>query len=250
MTTSLGQYNLSQQLTSCTVQTTTALTANYYNGVSNQGIGSTLTSTTNTTLTIDGVLIAYGNRVFVEDQAVPAQNGIYIMTAPGSSTTPWVLTRSEDFQSPDQIKAGYFFTIESGTTNQGNFITVVAPAPVTIGVSTINFIQSGASAGTFLTVANNLSDVPDDSIARTNIGAQDASRIKVQKTASWGGGSASHTFVATGLTTSSIVVASIFNSANVVSFKCDPQTDSLEVIFSGDPGAGTIMSYIAFAGAQ
>lgn len=66
-------------------------------------------------------------------------------------------------------------------------------------------------------------------------------------TAVWGGGGASNAFVATGLTSSSVVVASILSSTNTVAIaKVVPTTDTLTITFTADPGAGTAVNYIAY----
>ncbi len=86
------------------VTTGTNLTSTYSNGSS--GRGATLTSTTNTTLTLDGQPISSGDYVGVFDQTTIAQNGIYLSTQTGSGSLPWILTRAKYFDSPATMKAG------------------------------------------------------------------------------------------------------------------------------------------------
>ncbi len=86
------------------VTTGTNLTSTYSNGSS--GRGATLTSTTNTTLTLDGQAITAGDIVGIFDQSTIAQNGIYLSTQTGSGSLPWILTRAKYFDSPATMKAG------------------------------------------------------------------------------------------------------------------------------------------------
>lgn len=78
---------------------------------------------------------------------------------------------------------------------------------------------------------------------------QAASNILANQ-ASWAGGSASHAFTITGLTTSSIVIPAIETQANtsyIVSYVITANT--LTITFSADPGA-MVLDYVAFIAAQ
>jgi hypothetical protein len=105
--------------------TTAALTANYAAGSADQsqgtGVGATLTSTSNVALTVDSVAAAVDDRILVKDQATTTQNGIYTVTAIGSGSAPWVLTRATDFDNSiaGEVFPGDFTFITHGTTNVG-----------------------------------------------------------------------------------------------------------------------------------
>jgi hypothetical protein len=133
---------LSQGLTvkpSVQVATTAALPSNTYaNGSS--GIGATLTATANGALTVDGVAVEAGDRVLVMNEATAANNGIYTATQPGSSSTPYVLTRTADFDLATQIPGAFAF-VEQGTVNAGNGFVVANEGPFTIGTTAISFTQ-------------------------------------------------------------------------------------------------------------
>lgn len=61
----------------------------------------------------------------------------------------------------------------------------------------------------------------------------------------WGGGSASNAFTLSGVLSTDDIVAVIKASANAVSIcKVVPTTNTVTITFSGDPGAGTIVTYI------
>src|SRR5438046_1369878 len=53
----------------------------------------TLTAGSNTTLTVDGGVVALNDTVIVKNQATGSQNGPYKCTAAGDGSNPWVLTR-------------------------------------------------------------------------------------------------------------------------------------------------------------
>ena len=99
--------------------TTTILSATYNNGSS--GSGATLTNnSTLAALTLDSVGLVAGDRVLVKNQTLGnrVQNGIYVVTDPGSDTTPWVLTRSTDGSTPTLL-AGCSIPVIQGTVNGG-----------------------------------------------------------------------------------------------------------------------------------
>lgn len=60
------------------------------------GIGATLTATSNGRLVIDTENASTGERVLVKNQVDQTQNGIYVVTAQGSVSAPYVLTRASD----------------------------------------------------------------------------------------------------------------------------------------------------------
>jgi len=60
------------------------------------GIGATLTATSNGRLVIDGENASTGQRVLIKNQVDQKQNGVYVVTAQGSVSATWVLTRATD----------------------------------------------------------------------------------------------------------------------------------------------------------
>ena len=62
----------------------------------NNGAG-TLTASSNGALSIDGsVTISTNDRILVKNQTDTKQNGIYVVTATGDGSNPFVLTRAGD----------------------------------------------------------------------------------------------------------------------------------------------------------
>jgi len=106
-------------------------------------------------------------------------------------------------------------------TNAAKTKVIMANAAMVVG----NAVKAADTAGTLADAGYNL---------------------KSATTASWGGGSTSHTFTAAGLTSASIVTAVIVTSANAVGIaKLVPGTDQIAVTFTADPGAGTTVNWIA-----
>src|SRR5690349_3961261 len=99
---SFSQYSFLQQLTSARVVSTSNLAGTYLNGTLNNGVGATLTANSAALLTIDSVALNQGDRVLLVAQSSANQNGVYVVTSPGSASSIWVLTRSEDQHSIEQ----------------------------------------------------------------------------------------------------------------------------------------------------
>lgn len=116
---------------------TAALPSNTYsNGV--------LTAAANGALTIDGVAVTQNARVLVAAEATAANNGIYVVTQPGSGSVPYVLTRTPDMTTGSQVP-GAIVLAESGTVNGGLTFAVVSAAAFTIGTTAITWIPTPAA---------------------------------------------------------------------------------------------------------
>ena len=147
---------------SCYVATAAALPAVTYNN-GTAGVGATLTANGVGALTVDGEAIATtGLRILVKDQAAQLQNGIYVVTTVGDGSNAFVLTRSEDCDTSEQILHAFTF-IENGNTTADNGYTCTATEPITMGTTALPWTQfSGAgqiTAGTGMTKTGNTLDV-------------------------------------------------------------------------------------------
>ena len=164
---------------SCRLATAAALpSCTYNNGVS--GVGATLTATINAALSIDGTLVAANNRVLVKNQVSGAENGVYVVTQTGNGSTPFILTRATDFNTPgtgvNQIDAGDFFLITAGSTNANTSWVQQTPLPITVGTTAIVFSQFGASgttytAGTGLTLTGTVFSITNTAVAAASYGS-------------------------------------------------------------------------------
>ena len=125
---------------SCVVATTSDLTATYANGTA--GVGATLTNAgAQTALVVDGITLAVGNRVLVKTQANTFENGIYVVTEIGGSSSNWVLTRADDYNQASEINYLGVVAITRGTANAGLVFQESSSGPFVIGTSPITFTQ-------------------------------------------------------------------------------------------------------------
>ena len=149
------------------VETATAAvlpnTPTYDNGTN--GVGATLTASANARLVMDGANATTGDRVLVKNQASATQNGIYVVTAQGSVSVPYVLTRASDHDNLiDEVIRGDAVYVANGSTNvnQGFIISsegTGANDKHVLGTDDMNWSQfTGAAnitAGTGITKTGN-----------------------------------------------------------------------------------------------
>jgi hypothetical protein len=127
-------------------------------------------TTTNITLsgeqTIDGITTSL-SRVLVKNQALPANNGIYL-----SSPTAW--TRTTDASTWNQLVSAYVF-VEEGTINADTgWVCTVDPGG-TLGVTAVTWAQfSGAgtyTAGTGLTLTGTQFSITNTAVTAGSYGS-------------------------------------------------------------------------------
>ena len=149
------------------VETATAAalpnTPTYSNGTS--GVGATLTASANARLVMDGANATTGDRVLVKNQADATQNGIYVVTAQGSVSAAYVLTRASDHDNlNDEVIRGDAVYVANGATNanQGFIISsegTGASDKHVLGTDDMNWSQftgtANITAGTGITKTGN-----------------------------------------------------------------------------------------------
>lgn len=92
-------------------------------------------------LTIDGVVLAAGDRVLVKNQTTASQNGIYVAGAGAWS-------RATDADSSAEVTAGMFTFVEEGTTHGDQGWVLATNNPITLGTTALSFTQfSGVTGG-------------------------------------------------------------------------------------------------------
>ncbi len=123
---------------SCVAATTVNLSATYANGAS--GVGATLTRIGNGAISVDGVSPVLNDRILVKNQSTTFQNGIYIVSDVGSAGTPYILTRSTDFDTAAEIQPGSIIFIQDGST-QADTSFVETELVAIVGTSPILFTQ-------------------------------------------------------------------------------------------------------------
>ena len=196
-------------VTGCYVATTDDLSAIYTNGAA--GIGATLNSILPVgAFTVDGVSVPLNSRVLVKDQTSLAQNGIYTLTTVGNGTTTWVLTRAADYDQPTDVVAGSLVPVKNGTINAISS-WVQFDDVVTIGTDPIDFAAFTFGPMSYLQKLNNLSDLDNISIARTNLGLTDIAIQNVTNNAVLIGGTG-NTINSLNLTNGQILIGSTGNA--------------------------------------
>jgi hypothetical protein len=100
--------------------------------------------------TIDGIVLATGDRILIKNQSAPAENGIYVVAASGAPA------RATDFDAWTEI-VGAFVSVEAGTANAGTQWLCNVVAGGTLGTTAINFVvpQNYVNLTTNQTVAGN-----------------------------------------------------------------------------------------------
>jgi hypothetical protein len=159
----------------CNYATTAALSAayTYNNGAS--GVGATITANAVGTLTIDGYTFVSGDvgkRILIKNEpnayvnnTTPsaAFNGVYTLTTAGTAGVAYVLTRATDYDTSgtgtNEIDAGDLLLVLAGTTNANTSWVQQTLLPITVGTTSITFIQFAAvqtyTAGTGLSLTTN-----------------------------------------------------------------------------------------------
>jgi hypothetical protein len=179
-------------------------TPTYDNGTS--GVGATLTATSNARLVIDGANATTNDRVLVKNQADATQNGVYKVTAQGSISAPYVLTRTTDFDASPAfenlgatgnavyVAAGSsssnqgFITLSTGTGTNGTYV---------IGTDDITFGQftgtATFTAGAGLATTGNVVNVQTANASRIVVNSDDIDLATVTRTDT--SGSAGKSFI-------------------------------------------------------
>ena len=151
----------------------------YNNGTS--GVGATLTASANARLVVDGGNASDGDRILVKNQSTATQNGVYVVTAQGSVSAAWVLTRASDFDgdSDDVVQGDALFVVNGSTNvNQGFILTSKGTGTSNkhvFGTDSLSFTQfTGASnitAGSGLSKTGNTLAI-DNTVVATLSDAQ------------------------------------------------------------------------------
>lgn len=123
--------------------------------------------------TVDGIVLATGDRILIKDQAAPAENGIYVVEATGAPT------RAEDADTEAELLSAAVF-VEVGTANADTAWIMTTNSAIVVDTTGIVWTQFGAgatyTAGDGLTLTGSDFDVNvDDSTIEINA---DTLRVK------------------------------------------------------------------------
>ncbi|SRR5690242_2173604 len=100
-------------------------------------VAGTLASSFENGDTVDGVVLATGNRILIKNQAAQTENGIYTVNASGAPT------RSTDANTGTELEGAA--TIAQEGTSNANTTWIQTTDSVNLGVSNIVWTQLGAS---------------------------------------------------------------------------------------------------------
>lgn len=95
--------------------------------------------------TVDGVVLATGDRILIKNQAAPAENGIYTVNASGAPT------RATDADTGAELVNASCY-VSSGTTNADTQWTCSTDGPITLGTTGLTFAQAGTVSSVALSL--------------------------------------------------------------------------------------------------
>lgn len=107
--------------------------------------------------TVDGVVLATGDRILIKNQATASENGIYTVNASGAPT------RSTDADANAEVTSGVAVFVEEGTTNADTGWMLTTDGDIVVGTTNLTFTQftslGQVSAGAGLTKTGSTLDV-------------------------------------------------------------------------------------------
>lgn len=240
MTTTFSQTVFSPWLTPVRLVSVANITGTYNNGISNNGVGATLTIAA-TSLTIDSVAVEVGDRVLLQTQTNTYEQGIYVVRSIAATV---ILERADDQQNIEQLKAGQYVAVGAGSVRAGNFYTLVEPLPQFIGVDAIVWNADPSAGGvTFSGGASTANALAVFSDTAGNIKAATTTTTLAQTLAVTGAVSATTTVTAgTGLTvTTGNLTVSTGNTVNTVGYFTRSAVNGLTAL-AGGAQAGTALT--------
>jgi hypothetical protein len=171
-------------------------------------------STANVTVTtpgatLDGIVLASGDRVLLKHQTAAAQNGIYVWAASGSA-----LVRATDADTAGELVPGTAVSVAEGTAGGDKVFVVISDAAITIGTGAQTWGQLGGagsfSAGNGVSVAGGVISAVAQAGGGVSVGAGgialDPSLAARKYSASIGNGAATSIAVTHGLGTKDVAV--------------------------------------------
>ena len=95
--------------------------------------------------TVDGVVLATGNRILIKNQASSIANGIYTVNSSGAPT------RATDADTNTEVTSGMFCFVTEGTTNgDTGWVLTTNDADINVGVAGLDFAQfTSVSSNTY-----------------------------------------------------------------------------------------------------
>jgi len=175
----------------CNYATTAALSAAYTYNNGSSGVGATITANAVGALTIDGYTFVSGDvgkRILIKDETgsyvnnttpSAAFNGVYTLTTAGTGGVAYVLTRATDYDTSgtgtNEVDQGDLMLVLSGTSNANTSWVQQTALPITLGTTSIVFIEFAAqqayTAGTGLTLSTNQFSITNTAVSAGSYGS-------------------------------------------------------------------------------
>ena len=107
------------------------------------GTAKTLTQSSPATVVIDGVTLVVGDRALIAGQTDKTQNGIYVMTTAGvTSSVAAVFTRAADFDEASDILSNVKIPVSEGTANHDStWVLTTDTLPIVLDSTNLEFAR-------------------------------------------------------------------------------------------------------------
>jgi hypothetical protein len=99
------------------------------------------TATVNNELEVDGVKPAVNDRILLVGQTDSQYNGIYTVTDTGSTSTPAIITRADDWNADVDLHANVLIPVSSGTSNADTLWQLASDGPFVLDTTPLNIIK-------------------------------------------------------------------------------------------------------------
>jgi hypothetical protein len=231
---SFQQYNISPWLTPVRLCSNVNVAGTYFNGSTNNGVGATLTVAASS-LTVDSVASAVGDRILLQAQTSAPQNGVYVVLSIGSTV---VLQRSADVQCREQLLEGAYVTVGAGTALGGSAFILVEPLPAQFGLKSMVWVDASSSADVALpTILNHIAVYTNTAGALGEDAATAINGGSIQAGLSGTAGSLI-SFPGTA-TTGSLALTAVASSGNYAAVISNASLGQASTWTLADPGAAT-----------
>ena len=103
----------------------------------------TLTATANGVLVVDSVTMLGDEIIGVGRQTTQTENGVYVVTDPGTAGTPAILTRHDRFDESEEVRRGTRMQVRGGAKFGGSVWVVEYTPPFTLDATNLTFSRVG-----------------------------------------------------------------------------------------------------------
>ncbi len=188
--------------------------------------------------TLDGVVLATGDRVLVKNQTDATENGLYVVAASGAPA------RSSDADTAAEITASFAVFVEEGTVNTDSGWTLTNNGAVTVGTTALSFTQftglGQITAGAGLTkTANTLDVIGGDGITvNADSVVIDRAVVVTKYATNVGDGTNTSYTITHNLATRDVIVSLFDNSSPYAEVMADAEhttTNTITLLFSVAP---------------